>query len=137
MQKKIIETSFRVRYAETDASGVVYHANYLIWFEVGRGEWFWQQGRDYHRDVQARGLQWPVTEAAVRFNAPARYGERVTVRTWMEDLQSRAFKIAYEVVNAETRELLCAGWTKHFNVDSKTGHAVALPEELKKFLAGE
>jgi len=43
---KIIETTFRVRYAETDASGVVYHANYLVWFEHGRGEWFWQQGGD-------------------------------------------------------------------------------------------
>ena len=84
MQKKIIETTFRVRYAETDASGIVYNANYLVLFELGRAEWFWQQGRDYARDVEARGFSWPVTEASLRYVAPARYGERVTVRTWME-----------------------------------------------------
>ena len=54
--KRVSETRFRVRYAETDASGVVYHANYLVWFEVGRGEFFWQQGRDYARDVEQRGV---------------------------------------------------------------------------------
>ncbi|MBM3129983.1 MAG: acyl-CoA thioesterase [Chloroflexi bacterium] len=116
---KIIETTFRVRYAETDASGVVYHANYLVWFEHGRGEWFWQQGRDYHRDVEARGLNWPVVEAHARYLAPARYGDRVTVRTTLKELQTRAFTLEYEIVNAETKQVLCTGWTKHLNVNSE------------------
>lgn len=130
---KVTETTFRVRYAETDASGVVYHANYLVWFELGRGEWFWQQGRDYHRDVEARGLNWPVVEASARYLAPARYGDLVTVRTWLKELQSRAFTIEYEVINAETRQVLCRGWTRHLNVDN-TWRVVAIPEDLRALM---
>ncbi len=135
-EKKIIETTFRVRYAETDQSGIVYNANYLIWFELGRGEWFWQQGRDYHRDVESRGLNWPVTEASLRYLAPAHYGDMVTVRTWLGEIQSRALTIEYEAVNSQTRQVLCTGWTKHMNVD-QAGHIRALPEDLRSFLLGE
>lgn len=132
-EKHIVETTFRVRYAETDQSGIVYNANYLIWFELGRGEWFWQQGRDYHRDVESRGFSWPVTEASLRFLAPAHYGDRVTVRAWIQELQSRALTIGYEVLNAETKQILSTGWTKHVNVD-KTGRARVIPEDLRALL---
>ncbi len=135
MNKKVVETTFRVRYAETDQSGIVYNANYLIWFELGRGEWFWQQGRDYHRDVEARGFSWPVTEAFARYLAPAYYGNMVTARAWIEELQSRALTIAYEVLNAETKQILCRGWTKHINVDKK-GRVRAIPEDLRALLEG-
>jgi acyl-CoA thioester hydrolase len=131
---KVIETTFHVRYAETDASGVVYHANYLVWFEHGRGEWFWQQERDYHRDVEARGLNWPVVEVSARYLAPARYGELVTVRTWFKEMQSRAFTIGYEIVNAETKQVLCTGWTKHLNVNNE-GRVVAIPDDLRAMMA--
>ncbi len=134
MPRKIVETTFRVRYAETDASGVVYHANYIIWFEHGRGDFFWQQGRDYHRDVEARGLNWPVTELSARYLAPARYGDLVAVRTWLGEIQSRAFVIQYEVLNAETRQVLCTGWTKHLNVGTDWRPRV-LPEDLRDLLA--
>lgn len=127
---RFVETTFRVRYAETDASGIVYNANYLVWFEVGRGEWFWQQGRDYHRDVELRGFNWPVTEAAVRYLAPARYGELVTVRAWVDELQSRGLTIGYEVRNAETQQILCTGWTKHLNVDNE-GRVRTMPEDIR------
>jgi acyl-CoA thioester hydrolase len=130
---KIIEATFRVRYAETDASGVVYHSHYIVWFELGRGEWFWQQGRDYHRDVEARGLNWPVVEVSARYLAPARYGDRVTVRTWLKEAQSRAFTIAYEVLNAETQRILCTGWTKHLNVNNEW-RVVPMPPELKELM---
>lgn len=131
---KVIETTVRVRYAETDASGVVYHANYLVWFELGRGEWFWQQGRDYHRDVEARGLNWPVVEVSARYLAPARYGDRVTVRTWLKQVQSRAFILEYEVINAETRQVLCRGWTKHLNVDHQW-RVVTIPDDLRALIS--
>lgn len=131
---KIIETTLRVRYAETDASGVVYHANYLVWFEHGRGEWFWQQGRDYHRDVEARGLNWPVVEAHARYLAPARYGDLVTVRTVLKELQTRAFTLEYEIINAETQQVLCRGWTKHLNVNNEW-RVVPLPEDIRALMA--
>lgn len=130
---KVIETTFRVRYAETDASGVVYHANYIVWFEHGRGEWFWQQGRDYHRDVEARGLNWPVVELGARYLAPARYGDLVMVRTWLKEIKSREFTLAYEVFNADTQQLLCTGWTKHFNVNTQW-RVVAIPEDLRRLM---
>jgi acyl-CoA thioester hydrolase len=130
---KIIETTFRVRYAETDASGVVYHANYIIWFEHGRGDWFWQQGRDYHRDVEARGLNWPVVELGARYLAPARYGDLVTVKTWLKEIRSREFTLAYEIINAETKQLLCTGWTKHLNVNAEW-RVVAIPADLRALM---
>ncbi len=132
---RFVETTFRVRYAETDASGIAYNANYLIWFEVGRGECFWQQGRDYHRDVEARGLNWPVTEASLRYLAPARYGDLITVGAWVEELQSRGLTFGYEVRNAETRQVLCTGWTKHLNVDN-AGRVRVIPEDIRRILTG-
>ncbi len=132
---KVIETTFRVRYAETDASGVVYHANYIVWFEHGRGEWFWQQGRDYQRDVEGRGLNWPVVEVSARYLAPARYGDCVMVRTWLEQVESRAFTIAYEILNAETRQVLCTGWTRHLNVD-RDWRVAKLPDDLRELMQG-
>lgn len=131
---KIIETTFRVRYAETDASGVVYHANYIVWFEHGRGDWFWQQGRDYHRDVEARGLNWPVVELGARYLAPARYGDLVTVKTWLKELKSREFTLAYEVLNAETKQVLCTGWTKHLNVNAEW-RVMAIPADLRALIS--
>jgi len=130
---KIIETTFRVRYAETDASGVVYHAHYIVWFEHGRGDWFWQQGRDYHRDVEARGLNWPVVELGARYLAPARYGDLVTVKTWLKEIRSREFTLAYEIINAETKQLLCTGWTKHLNVNTEW-RVVAIPADLRALM---
>ncbi len=130
---QVIETTFRVRYAETDASGMVYHANYLVWFEVARGEFFWQQGRDYHRDVEERGYIWPVTEASARYLASAHYGELVTARAWVQELQSRSLTIAYEIINAETKQTLCTGWTKHLNVD-KEGRVRRIPDEIREIL---
>lgn len=133
---KVTETTFRVRYAETDASGVVYHAHYIVWFEVGRGEWFWQQGRDYHRDIEMRGFNWPVVELSSRYLAPARYGNLVTVRTWVKELKSREFTLAYEIINAETQQVLCTGWTKHFNIDMNW-HVAAMPPDIRELLTRE
>ena len=130
---KIVEATFRVRYAETDASGVVYHANYIVWFEHGRGEWFWQQGRDYHRDVEERGFIWPVVELGSRYIAPSRYGDLVTVKTWLKEIKSREFTLAYEVINTKTNQLLCTGWTKHLNVNTHW-RTVPIHEEIRKML---
>jgi acyl-CoA thioester hydrolase len=131
---KAIETSIRVRYAETDMSGIVYNANYLVWFEAARGEFFWQQGKDYARDIEARGYHWPVVEANLRYHAPSFYGDLLTVRAWVGEVKSRAMTIHYEI--SRDGKKLCTGFTKHMNIDN-AGRPVPYPEDIRKMLLPE
>jgi acyl-CoA thioester hydrolase len=127
-QQPLVETTLRVRYAETDAMGVVYHANYLVWFEVGRGEYFRALGQDYGQ-WEERGYLLPVSEAYARFHAPARFGDLVTVRTWLEQIRSRSLILSYEVVRAQGGQRLASGWTRHICMDCE-GRACRLPPEM-------
>lgn len=128
----VVETTLRVRYAETDAMGVVYHTNYIVWFEVGRGEYMRQQGGEYAH-LEAQGYYLPVVEVQARYLAPARYGDLVTVRTWVEQVRSRQVTFAYEVVMAKTGQLLATGWTKHVCVD-KEGMIRTIPHGIREML---
>ena len=128
----VIETQLRVRYAETDAMGIVYHSNYIIWFEVGRGEYFWQQGMNYAQWEQ-QGVYFPVSEVSARFLAPARYGDLVTVRTWVQEKRSREVTFAYEVLMGDTGQRLATGWTKHLCVNGE-GQVVIIPAKLSSLL---
>ena len=130
----ITESSLRVRYAETDAMGVVYHANYLVWFEVGRGDFFRAMDQDYG-EWEARCLHLPVSEAYARFHASARYGELVTVRTYLDQVRSRSVTLRYEVIHSETDRCLVTGWTRHICVDQE-GNARRLPEAMLRSLRG-
>lgn len=129
----IVETTVRVRYAETDQSGIVYNANYLIWCELGRGDYFWQRGKDYGRDIEARGLSLPVVEANLRFLAPARYGDLVTIRTTVQSMKSRDLTFSYIIRNEQTGQVLCTGWTRHMWVD-RDGRVKTAPVELRNLL---
>jgi len=133
-QQRIVETSLRVRYAETDAMGVVYHANYLVWFEVGRGDYFRVFGQDY-AEWEKEGYLLPVSEAHARFHAPARYGEQIIVRTWVEESRSRSLTLGYEVRSTDSQQRLATGWTKHVCMD-RDGRACRLPEEMMHALEG-
>ncbi len=126
--KRVVQTTLRVRYAETDAMGVVYHANYLVWFEVGRGDYFRAYGQDYG-EWEKQGYYLPVSEAHARYHAPAHYGDSVTVRTWLEEVRSRSVTLDYEVVDAASQARLVTGWTKHICMD-REGRAVRLPTEV-------
>jgi acyl-CoA thioester hydrolase len=128
----VIETTLRVRYAETDAMGIVYHTNYIIWFEVGRGEYLRQKGGDYG-EFEAAGFYLPVTEVDARFLAPARYQDVVVVRTSMQELRSRSITFYYEVVMQETGHVLATGHTKHFCTD-REGRVRRFPQEARDFL---
>jgi len=128
----VIETQFRVRYAETDAMGIVYHTNYIIWFEVGRGEYFFQQGMS-PADWEQQEVYFPVSELSARFLAPARYGDLVIVRTWVRERRSREVTFAYEVLMAETGQMLVTGWTKHLCVSGE-GQVVIIPPNLRDML---
>jgi acyl-CoA thioester hydrolase len=129
-QRRIVDTTFRVRYAETDAMGVVYHANYLVWFEVGRGDYFRACGQDYG-EWEKQGYYLPVSEVHARYHAPAHYGDSVIVHTWLEEAQSRSVTLGYEVVDASSRARLVTGWTKHICMDHE-GRACRLPAELRR-----
>ena len=131
-QRRVVETTLRVRYAETDAMGVVYHANYFVWFEVGRGDWFRAFGQDYGV-WEALGYHLPVSEAQARFHAPARYADVITVRTWIKEARSRGLTLSYEVVEAASQKRLVSGWTKHVCMDSE-GRARRLPGDMQELL---
>lgn len=91
---------FRVRYAETDQMGVVYHANYLVWCEIGRTEYLRSRGTSY-RDTERAGVRLAVAEAMVRYHAPARYEDVVRVVTTLTEARSRALTFDYVITDAE------------------------------------
>lgn len=111
------ESRVRVRYAETDQMGVVYHANYLVWFEVGRVDFIREIGLDYRAMEQEDGAMIAVVEATARYKAPARYDEELIVRTRLAGVRGALVRFKYEVVRAADGLSLCEGETIHMVVD--------------------
>ena len=129
------ETRLRVRYAETDQAGVVYHANFLVWLEVGRVELCRDYGFNYREMEQAADAYLPVTECRVKFRNPARYDDEIIVRSRVLELRSRAISFAYEVVRASDETLLAEGETHHI-VMNRHGRARAFPPEFAAKMRG-
>ena len=113
MHKVVGETRVRVRYAETDQMGVVYYANYMGWFEVGRSELMRQRGRDYKRMEIETGCLMAVVEATARYKAPARYDEEIIVETTVTGVRGPVVRFSYRVLRAADGLLLCEGETVH------------------------
>jgi len=115
------ESRIRVRYAETDQMGVVYHANYLIWFEVGRVDYIRDMGLDYRAMEQEENSMIAVIEASARYKAPARYDDEIIVRTSLAGARGPVVRFRYSVVRAASEKadelLLCEGETTHIVVD--------------------
>jgi acyl-CoA thioester hydrolase len=125
------ETKFRVRYAETDQMGVVYHSNFVIWFEVGRVELLRQLGFRY-RDMEVEDdCHIAVADLRVRYKTPARYDDEILVRTRIKNLRESLLHFGYDVVRASDGTLLAEGETTHIVVD-RDFQRTALPE---KYLA--
>jgi acyl-CoA thioester hydrolase len=103
----------RVRYAETDQMGVVYHANYLVWFEVGRVELMRQRGLDYKRLEIDEGCWIAVVEATARYKAPARYDDELIVETRVTTVRGPLIRFGYKIIRAADGLLLCEGETIH------------------------
>lgn len=131
-ERRVVETTFHVRYAETDKMGVVHHAAYIVWFEEGRSAWIRALGSNYAA-FEATGLYLTVSEVQARFVASALYGRQVTVRTWIKDLRSRSVKFCYEVVDTETGQKLVTGHTRHVCIDHE-GNVVRIPENWRELL---
>ena len=107
------EARVRVRYAETDQMGVVYHANYLVWFEVGRVELMRQRGLDYKRLETEEGCLVAVVEATARYKAPARYDDELIVETTVLSVRGPIIRFGYRILRVEDGQLLCEGETVH------------------------
>jgi acyl-CoA thioester hydrolase len=131
----ISETRVRVRYAETDQMGVVYHSNYFIWFEIGRVELMRQLGFSYRDMERSDGLFIAVVDARCRYKAPARYDDEVIVQTHLKNVRESVVHFGYELVRAEDGQLLAEGETTHIVTDSQM-KMMPLPEKyLEAFRA--
>jgi acyl-CoA thioester hydrolase len=113
VRRVVGETRVRVRYAETDQMGVVYYANYLVWFEVGRAELMRQRGLDYKQMEIEEGCLMAVVEATARYKAPARYDEELIVETTVSGVRGPVVRFSYQILRADDRTLLCEGETIH------------------------
>jgi acyl-CoA thioester hydrolase len=129
------ETRLRVRYAETDQMGVVYHSNHFIWFEVGRVELLRQMGFSY-RDMESEDNRFiAVAEATCRYRAPVRYDEEVLVRTRLKNARDSVVHFGYELVRVSDGALLAEGETTHIVTDAQMKIAVLPDKYLNAFRA--
>jgi acyl-CoA thioester hydrolase len=113
MSNAVSETRVRVRYAETDQMGVVYHANYLVWFEVGRVEFIRMLGLDYKSMEADEGCGIAVVEATARYRAPARYDDELIVETSLLAARGSVIRFGYRILRVADGVLLCEGETVH------------------------
>lgn len=126
------ETKIRVRYGETDQMGVVYHANYATYFEVGRTEWLRQYGITY-KSMEDTGIMLPVISLEIKYKNPAKYDDELTVVTSIKNLPRARIEFDYELVNA-SGELLATGNTVLVFVDMKRNRPTRCPDYLIKKL---
>ena len=125
---RLSEIKIRVRYAETDQMGVVYHANHFVWFEVGRVEFLRQLGFSY-KDMELQdGCHIAVVVARCRYKAPARYDDEVIVRTQLKNVRESLVHFGYELVRATDGLLLAEGETTHVVIDREL-KKTAIPDK--------
>jgi acyl-CoA thioester hydrolase len=136
---RAVSTDLRVRYSETDQMGIVYHAHYLVWFEIGRTEWCRAAGLPY-AEMERSGIFIPVTRVECAFRRQSSYDDPIRVQTRMTALGGRGCTFAYEVVNPEG-DLLAEGSTAHVftNIEGRPARAGAeVVEVLRRFrVSGE
>ena len=125
-------TRLRVRYADTDQMGVVYYANYLVWFEVGRTEWLRQTGWSY-REMEEDGVALPVIEAHCEYRQPLRYDDEVDIATRAVLVTPVRIRFEYEVTRAGDGASSAHGHTVHAAVDA-TGRPCRLPTRVRELL---
>ncbi|MGH9480495.1 MAG: acyl-CoA thioesterase [Terriglobales bacterium] len=128
------ETQVRVRYAETDQMGVVYYANYFIWFELGRVEHLRARGIVY-RDMEEDGVKIAVVEARCRYKAPARYDDLITIRTRVARQRNAVVHFEYQLMRAGDGVMLAEGETVHVCID-RNFEACPLPDKYREQVGG-
>jgi len=126
-------TTVRVHYADTDQMGVVYYANYLRWFEVGRTEWLRASGWSY-REMERTGVSLPVLEACCAYRQPARYDDELAIDTRASRVSPARLRFDYVIRRAADDTLLAEGHTVHAAVDA-AGRPQRLPERVRELVA--
>jgi acyl-CoA thioester hydrolase len=125
------QSRVRVRYAETDKMGVVYYANYFVWFEIGRTDLLRTSGSSY-RELEADGISLPVIEAHCQYRQSARYDDELEIRTAGTLISPVRVEFTYEVVRVADGVSLAAGRTVHAGLDG-TGRPKRLPHRVRAF----
>jgi acyl-CoA thioester hydrolase len=126
-------SSLRVRYAETDKMGVVYYANYFVWFEVARADLLRSLGWTY-RDMEHAGVSLPVIEAHCEYHRPARYDDELEVKAEGRLVSPVRMEFRYEVVRREDSIIAASGHTVHAAIDPR-GRPCRLPERIREVFA--
>jgi acyl-CoA thioester hydrolase len=124
-------TRVRVRYAETDRMGVVYYANYFVWFEIGRTDWLRETGQSY-REMEIAGVQLPVIEAHCEYRRPAKYDDDLEIRTRATLLTPVRIRFDYEIIRGDD-DTLVTGHTIHAALDAR-GRPCRLPARVRDML---
>lgn len=123
----VSETTFYVRYAETDTMGIVHHSNYLVYCEELRSQYARDRGSNY-ADFEKAGLALAVSEIHLRYIAPAVYGQRITIRGWVEEIKSRRITFGYEILNPDTGIIHVTGTTSHICIN-REGQVARIPDD--------
>lgn len=131
MEKPLaVESHVRVRYAETDAEGVVYYANHFVYMEVGRVNYFRTLGFDPATlDRTGRGIV--IIEATCRYHSPARFDDPLLIRAWVDKLKRSSFEFAYEIWHEEDHRLIAEGRTVQVIVDLQTMRPIRIPQKMR------
>lgn len=131
-QSFVAETSFHVRYAETDAMGIVHHASYIVYLEEGRSEYIRKRGSSY-ADFERGGHYLAVSEIQAKYLKAAHYDDRLTIRCWVTEARSRSLTFSYEIVHAESGDLLVTGTSKHICIN-RDGQIARIPAEWQQWV---
>jgi acyl-CoA thioester hydrolase len=129
------DVEFRVRYAETDQMGVVYHTNYLVWCEVGRTDFIRARGMSY-AEMERAGVGLAVSEVTARFHAAARYDDAIRVRTTLSEVRSRGITFDYLITDVATGRKLVTARTALISID-KDGRPTAIPGFVRSLFPRE
>ena len=129
------EARVRVRYAETDQMGVVYHSNYLVWFEIGRVELIRQLGLNYKQMEEEDGCGISVVDVHARYRAPARYDDELVVETRLLAARGPVIKFGYRILRVADTVLLCEGETTHVCVGKDMKKRTLPPKYAERFAA--
>ncbi len=126
---KFFDYQTRVRYAETDRMGISYYANYFIWFEAARTEYFRTLGLVYS-EFEKKGIFLPVAEAQCRYVEPTSYDDLITVRTIVSQMRQSAIRFEYEVFKNKENKKVAVGYTVHV-FSGPNLKPIRIPEDLR------